>query len=83
MEADFVTGPAKNLLEFAQRSAWPEDNLPTVNLSIVAYLRGDQEETAFIRASREACIPLDIVTRAADLMNPSDDSSVVLWNARS
>jgi glycosyltransferase involved in cell wall biosynthesis len=61
MEADFVTGPAKNLLEFAQRSARPEDNLPAVDLSIVAYLRGDQEETAFIRASRDARIPIDIL----------------------
>ena len=43
MEADFVTGPAKNLLEFAQRSALPADHLPTVDLSIIAYLRGEQD----------------------------------------
>jgi glycosyltransferase involved in cell wall biosynthesis len=30
-------------------------------MSVVAYLRGDQSETAFIRASREAGIPVDVV----------------------
>jgi len=61
MEADFVTGPAKNLLEFAQRARQPREGAPAVDLSVVAYLRGGQPETAFIRATREAGIPLDIV----------------------
>ncbi len=55
MEADFVTGPAKNLLEFGQRTR------SEVDLSIVAYLRGGQPETEFIRAARAAGLPLDIV----------------------
>jgi len=61
MEADFVTGPAKNLLEFAQRSRLADEDLPAVDLSIVAYLRGDQPETAFIRTAREAGVAIDII----------------------
>lgn len=61
MEADFVTGPAKNLLEFAACSRQHQDGLPGVDLSIVAYLRAGQPETAFIRAAREARIPLDVI----------------------
>ena len=55
MEADFVTGPAKNLLEFGQRAR------SEVDLSVVAYLRGDQPDTEFIRAARQACLPLDVI----------------------
>lgn len=61
MEADFVTGPAKPLLEFAARSRQEQDGLPGVDLSIVAYLRGSQPETAFIQAGREAGIAVDIL----------------------
>jgi glycosyltransferase involved in cell wall biosynthesis len=55
MEADFVTGPAKNLLAFGTRAR------AQVDLSVVAYLRGGQGETEFIRAARQADIDVDIV----------------------
>ena len=55
MEADFVTGPAKNLIQFAQNAR------PAVDLSVVAYLRGEQAETEFIRTTRTAGIELDVV----------------------
>src|SRR5258708_25411676 len=55
MEADFVTGPAKNLIELGQRAR------PEVDLSVVAYLRGAQSETEFIRAARAAELHVDVV----------------------
>lgn len=55
MEADFVTGPAKNLIQFAQTAR------PAVDLSVVAYVRGEQAETEFIRVARSAGIELDVV----------------------
>jgi len=55
MEADFVTGPAKNLIEFGQRARLG------VDLSVVAYLRGEQGETEFIRTARGAGLRVDLV----------------------
>jgi glycosyltransferase involved in cell wall biosynthesis len=55
MEADFVTGPAKNLLEFGVRGR------NQIDLSVVAYLRGGQGGTEFIRAARQAGLAVDIV----------------------
>jgi glycosyltransferase involved in cell wall biosynthesis len=55
MEADFVTGPAKNLLEFGKRAS------EHIDLSVVAYLRGGQDETPFIKAARDAGLRVDII----------------------
>jgi glycosyltransferase involved in cell wall biosynthesis len=61
MEADFVTGPAKNLIEFAQRSRGKEEGQPAVELSIAAYRRGDNLESAFIQAARLAGVAVDVI----------------------
>jgi hypothetical protein len=34
MEADSITGPAKNLLEFARGAAQKDDGLPAVGMSV-------------------------------------------------
>ena len=54
MEASFVTGPAKNLLEFARRSAGSRDELPDVELVVAGYRRGGEPESAFLGAARAA-----------------------------
>ena len=66
MEADFVTGPAKNLIEFAQRARETDRELPVVELSVAAYRRGSEPESAFIQAARQADLTVDIIngTRA-------------------
>ena len=54
MECYSITGPAKNLLEFARRAR------PAVDLSIVAFQRLDSP-TAFIDAAARAGIPVDVI----------------------
>jgi glycosyltransferase involved in cell wall biosynthesis len=61
MEGDFVTGPAKNLIEFAQRARDSAADLPAVALSIGAYRRGGEPESAFIQAARAAGITVDVI----------------------
>ena len=61
MEADFVTGPAKNLIEFAQRARETDRELPVVELSVAAYRRGSEPESAFVQAARQADITVDII----------------------
>jgi glycosyltransferase involved in cell wall biosynthesis len=61
MEADFVTGPAKNLIEFAQRAREKNKGLPVVDLSVAAYRRGQDAESAFIQAARSAGVTVDVV----------------------
>src|SRR5689334_13071327 len=61
MEGDFVTGPAKNLIEFAQRARDSAPDLPAVELSIGAYRRGGEAESTFIQAARSAGIPVDVI----------------------
>jgi len=55
MEAHSVTGPAKNLLEFGQRSR------PAIEVTVVAYQRGGEPESPFIQAARKAGLAVDIV----------------------
>jgi glycosyltransferase involved in cell wall biosynthesis len=61
MEADFVTGPAKNLIEFGQRARETDEGLPVVELSVAAYRRGDDPESAFIQAARRAGLTVDVI----------------------
>jgi glycosyltransferase involved in cell wall biosynthesis len=64
IEAAAVTGPAKNLIEFARRvntSGPPSPDLPTVRLSIVTFQRGDAAPKAFLAAARTAGIEVDLV----------------------
>jgi glycosyltransferase involved in cell wall biosynthesis len=64
VEAWFVTGQAKNLLEFAQRSRIAEEGIPPVNLSLITYERGrgNGDRNQFVLAARQAGVPLDLVT---------------------
>src|SRR5438093_56960 len=62
MEAPFVTGPAKNLIEFARCARTAEDDLPALEFTVVSYQRGREESpNAFVEAARSAGIPVDIV----------------------
>jgi glycosyltransferase involved in cell wall biosynthesis len=61
MEGDFVTGPAKNLIEFAQRARDSTADLPAVALSIGAYRRGGEPESPFIQAARAAGVEVDVI----------------------
>jgi len=67
MESDFVTGPAKNLLEFAKRARQAPDGLPGVDLSTATYLRGndDPADNGFITAARRACVRMDLIREKA------------------
>ena len=56
-----MTGPAKNLIEFAQRARDSAADLPAVELSIGAYRRGGEPESAFIQAARAAGIAVDVI----------------------
>ena len=64
VEAWFVTGQAKNLLEFAQRSRIEEAGIRPVSLSLVTYERGygAGEKNQFVIAARKAGVPLDLIT---------------------
>ncbi|MGP8243499.1 MAG: glycosyltransferase [Bryobacteraceae bacterium] len=61
MEASFVTGPAKNLLEFARRSAHSPDELPDIGLVVAGYRRGGEPESAFLGAARAAGLPVEVI----------------------
>jgi glycosyltransferase involved in cell wall biosynthesis len=64
VEAWFVTGQAKNLIEFARRARVPEEGVRTVDLSLVTYERGAGagEKNKFVTGAREAGVALDLVT---------------------
>ena len=57
VEAASITGPAKNLLQFAQlgRSRHVE---PPVEVSIAVFQRGDPSQNLFIAAARQCSIPV-------------------------
>lgn len=63
MESDFVTGPAKNLLEFAKRARHPPNGFPGVELSAATYLRGKDDVTrnGFVTAALQAGVEMDII----------------------
>lgn len=59
MEAAFVTGPAKNLLEFAVRSR------PEVDLTAATYQRGEiaeAEKNPFVISARQRHVPMEIIS---------------------
>jgi glycosyltransferase involved in cell wall biosynthesis len=64
MEAQFVTGPAKNLLAFAQRARSAPPGLPSVDLSIVTYHRGAEtkpSDNPFIAAAEKASAAVEVI----------------------
>src|SRR6267154_2004527 len=54
METSTLSGPAKNLIEFATRAAQAREGLPRVEISILTFARGDTESNAFLAAVRNA-----------------------------
>jgi len=64
MEAQFVTGPAKNLLEFAKRARSPAPGLPAIDFSVITYHRDPTREPSdnpFIAAAAIAGIEVDVI----------------------
>ncbi|HTA46657.1 MAG TPA: glycosyltransferase, partial [Bryobacteraceae bacterium] len=64
VEAWFVTGQAKNLLDVAQRGRIETESIRPINLTLVTYERGtgERESNQFVTAARCAGVTLDIVT---------------------
>jgi glycosyltransferase involved in cell wall biosynthesis len=70
MEANAVTGPAKNLIEFARQAARAVPPAQRVELSILTFQRGPLDPpNAFVAAARSAGIQVDVIRerRAFDL----------------
>ncbi|MCX6615979.1 MAG: glycosyltransferase [Acidobacteria bacterium] len=62
LEASTVTGPAKNLMEFARRARRAEGALPAVDVAIATYLRGAAPEpNPFMRAAQEAGLAVEVI----------------------
>jgi glycosyltransferase involved in cell wall biosynthesis len=62
MEATTITGPAKNLIEFAIRARRPSPGLPSVELSVATFLRpGSGDGNLFIRTVKQAELEADII----------------------
>jgi len=63
LESDFVTGPAKPLLEFAQRARHPHNGFPSIELSAATYLRGeaDPADNGFVSAALQAGVEMDFI----------------------
>jgi glycosyltransferase involved in cell wall biosynthesis len=63
MESDFVSGPAKNLLEFAKRARNPSNGLPSVELTAATYQRGNGNpaDNGFVAAAARAGVTMDII----------------------
>src|ERR1700694_4813917 len=54
METSTLSGPAKNLIEFATRAPQARQGLPRVEISILTFTRGDTPSNAFLAAVRDA-----------------------------
>ncbi|BDC53193.1 glycosyl transferase (plasmid) [Bryobacterales bacterium F-183] len=69
MEAQSVTGPAKNLLEFARRARQAPQGLPAVDLSVVTYHRGSlpPESNPFIAEAKASGIAVDVIQESGAL----------------
>ena len=55
MESTNVSGPAKNIIEFARRARTSENGRRPVQLSLITYVR-DADDSEFVVAAREAGI---------------------------
>ena len=60
MEANSVTGPAKNVIEFARRSSRPSA-AGSLDVSLIAFVRGDERQNAFVTAARETGLTVDVI----------------------
>ena len=57
IESATVTGPARNIIEFARTARDAEGDLPAIEVTLLTYRRGP-EESALALAAREAEIPV-------------------------
>lgn len=60
LESNFVTGPAKNVFQFAlsARQPDPREGLPAVELSIITFTRPSDGPNGLIEGARRALIPV-------------------------
>lgn len=59
MEATSVTGPAKNVIELATRAA--KGKADRLELSVIAFTRGDEHRNRFVCAARAAGVIVDVI----------------------
>ncbi|MGE5111575.1 MAG: glycosyltransferase [Acidobacteriaceae bacterium] len=60
VEATFVTGPAKSLIEFAAASSAADDDLPSVRNAVITFQR-PSSENAFLESAERAGLKVDII----------------------
>jgi glycosyltransferase involved in cell wall biosynthesis len=61
IEAQSVSGPAKNLIEFAASASQPREGLPCIALSIVTFQRGVGQPNAFVIAAKKAGLEIFVI----------------------
>lgn len=62
MEATSVTGPAKNLIEFAAFARAPKPNTRPVELTIATFQRPEQSvDNLFVSAAKERALTVDVI----------------------
>jgi glycosyltransferase involved in cell wall biosynthesis len=66
MESTSVSGPAKNLIEFARRAAQPETGIPLIRMTLVTYQRA-AVESEFVSAAKAAGMPVVLLPESGPL----------------
>ncbi len=62
IEAYSITGPAKNLIEFARQARLADPELPPVEISIATFQRGRLDPpNAFVTGARQAGLTVDVI----------------------
>jgi glycosyltransferase involved in cell wall biosynthesis len=61
MEATWVGGPAKNLIEFARRTHETDTPYPRVSVQVATFERGASETNEFVGSCRSAGIPVHVI----------------------
>lgn len=61
MEASWVGGPAKNLIEFARQASNADTSFPRVSIQVATFERSDSESNEFVGACRNAAIPVHVI----------------------
>jgi glycosyltransferase involved in cell wall biosynthesis len=60
VEANFVTGPAKSLMEFAAISGTPGEGLPSIRNVVAAFQRGSSGRT-FLQSAKSAGLEVNVI----------------------
>jgi glycosyltransferase involved in cell wall biosynthesis len=66
MESTSVSGPAKNLIEFARRAAQPAPGIPLIRMTLVTYQRG-AVESEFVSEAKAAGMPVVLLPESGPL----------------